>query len=77
MDRHRLHVMAHGFLRAADPKLCEQKRELLVVRLRQTFTGSAVEIPEGALERAQRFLARLVEELLIESPAFRSSLRSP
>ena len=75
MQPHHLYVIAHVRGRVTDGKLREQKLELLVVCPGHRGLHVVRQIPEPTLERPERLLARLVEELLVCVGGFALFLR--
>src|SRR3990170_13988 len=61
----RLHETLHRVGRIHHRQLREEKAELFLVRSRELLLYIARELPEPLLERTQRLLPRLVEELLV------------
>ena len=60
-----LHIFRDRLRGSADSKLSEKEAELLIVCGSKLTLCLRIEIPEALLERSKRFLARLVDELLV------------
>src|SRR4051812_26672245 len=61
----RLHELRNDLCRICNSELREEEREFFVVSFRELRLDRVRQVPEAALERTERFLAGLVEELLV------------